>query len=156
MSADRPGSQEVVVLRPSAAVAAAQQVPVFFGVSAATAGASQLSLNLTAFAPGDCSAAHLHEDFETAVYAARGAVEIFHGPHLEHSVVVDEGSFCFIPAGVPHKAYNLSDDEPALFVTARSDPNEQERVRLTPEADDGSADERVRATKERLRRAGAG
>lgn len=150
MGHDLPQQEDVVVLRPAAAKQAAQQVPVHFGVSAATVGARQLSLSLTAFAPGDSTAAHAHDGFETAIYAARGNVELYYGPRLERSAVVEEGSFCFIPAGVPHKAYNLSDSEPALFVTARSDADEQERVRLTPEADDGSPDERVRATKQRF------
>ena len=143
--------QGVVVVRPEATSRSVQDVPVVFGISQASAGARQLSLNLTSFAPGDSTAAHAHEEFETAIYAARGAVELFYGPRLEHSVVLTDGDFCFIPPGVPHKAYNLSDEEPAFFVTARSDANEQERVRLTPEADDGSADARVRATKARLR-----
>ena len=143
--------QQVVVVRAGPPSAAVQQVPVVFGISEASAGARQLSLNVTSFGPGDRTAAHAHEDFETAIYAARGAAELFFGEHLERSVILTEGDFCFIPAGVPHKAYNLSDLEPAAFVTARSDANEQERVRLTPEADDGSADVRVRETKARLR-----
>ena len=142
--------QRVVVLHPQAALPSAQQVPVVFGVSEATVGARHLSLNVTSFAPGDSTAAHVHDDFETAIYAASGSVELFYGPRLEHSAVIVAGAFCFIPAGVPHKAYNLSDTEPALFVTARSDPREQERVRLTPEADDGSADARAAETRRRL------
>ena len=63
--------------------------------------------------------------------------------------MVAEGSFCFIPPGVPHKAYNLSETESALFVTARNDPADQEHVVVTPEADDGSADERARQTRAR-------
>lgn len=50
------------------------------------------------------------------------------------------GTFCFIPPELPHKAYNLSETEPALAVTARNDPREQENVVLTPEADDGTPD----------------
>ena len=109
MGHDLPQQEDVVVLRPAAAEQAAQQVPVHFGVSAATVGARQLSLSLTAFAPGDSTAAHAHDGFETAIYAARGNVELYYGPRLERSAVVEEGSFCFIPAGVPHKAYNLSE-----------------------------------------------
>jgi uncharacterized RmlC-like cupin family protein len=149
--ADGP-QQEVRVVEPAPPAAAAQRVPVVFGISEATVGARQLAVNLTSFEPGGSTAAHLHEGFETGIYAARGDVELFYGERLERSVVVTEGSFCFIPAGVPHKAYNLSDTEPALFVTARSDPNEQERVRLTPDADDGSPDQRVKETKARLAR----
>jgi uncharacterized RmlC-like cupin family protein len=84
----------------------------------------------------------------------KGAVEIFFGGQLERSVVLGEGSFCFIPPGIPHKAYNLSETEPGLFVTARNDPDEQENVVLTPEADDGSPDEKVRETRRRFASSG--
>ena len=79
-----------------------------------------------------------------------GAIEFFYGDRLEHSLIARTGDFLFIPAGVPHKTYNLSLTEPATFVTARNDPREQENVILTPEADDGSCDGRVARTRERL------
>src|SRR2546421_2311265 len=145
MSSDDP-KDEVVVLLPPETGEAKQQIPVFFGVSERSAGATGLSLNLTAFPPGANSNAHKHRDFETAIYGVAGAVEIFYGSRLERSVVLKEGAFCFIPPDLPHKAYNLSESESGLFVTARNDANEQEDVVLVPEADDGSADERVRET----------
>jgi uncharacterized RmlC-like cupin family protein len=145
-------SKGVVVLNPPATETARQEIPVFFGVSNASAGSRGLSLNLTVFPPGGKSNAHMHREFETAIYAVKGAVEIFYGDRLESSVVLDEGSFCFIPPGLPHKSYNLSEVEDGLFVTARNDPMEQENVVVTPEADDGSADERVRETRRRYAR----
>jgi glutamate/tyrosine decarboxylase-like PLP-dependent enzyme/mannose-6-phosphate isomerase-like protein (cupin superfamily) len=110
-------------------------------------------MNVTTFPPGESSAAHQHCDFETAIYGVRGEVTLFYGPRLEHSVVVGTGDFCFIAPGVPHKAYNLSDTETALFVTARNDPVEQENVVLTPEAED---DDHARRVAETRRRHGAG
>jgi uncharacterized RmlC-like cupin family protein len=146
----KPGDRaDVVLVRPSAPVRAKQDVSVTFGISCATAGATGLSLHLTCFPPGGHSNAHLHTGYETAIYGIRGAVELFYGEHLERSVVLTEGSFCFIPSGLPHKAYNLSETEPASFVTARNDASEQERVVVTPGADDGSADRRVRETRVR-------
>jgi glutamate/tyrosine decarboxylase-like PLP-dependent enzyme/uncharacterized RmlC-like cupin family protein len=142
-------------VRPPTTERGRQDVPVQFGVSEASAGASGLSLNVTAFPPGGSSAAHLHRSFETAIYAVRGAVELFYGEHLERSVVVEQGDFCFVPPGVAHRAFNLSEHEPALFVTARNDPTEQENVVLTPEADDGSANERVAGTRRRRALEGA-
>jgi uncharacterized RmlC-like cupin family protein len=147
MSSDDP--KDVVVLHPPDTGEAKQQIPVFFGVSERSAGAKGLSLNLTAFPPGANSNEQKHREFETAIYGVAGAVEIFYGRRLERSVVVKEGAFCFIPPGLPHKAYNLSESESGLFVTARNDANEQEDVELVPEADDGSADERVRETRRR-------
>ncbi|UGS35887.1 cupin domain-containing protein [Capillimicrobium parvum] len=148
--ASTPPGQEVRVLRPPRAETAKQDIPVFFGISERTAGANGLSLNVTAFPPGGHSNTHKHADYETAIYAVDGAIEFFHGERLEHSLIARTGDFLFIPAGVPHKTYNLSLTEPATFVTARNDPREQENVILTPEADDGSCDERVARTRERL------
>jgi uncharacterized RmlC-like cupin family protein len=140
---------DVVLVRPPASERVKQELPVLPGISAATAGATGLSLQLTTFPPAGHSNAHLHLGYETAIFGVRGAVELFYGERLERSVVIAEGAFCFIPPGLPHKAYNLSEREDALFVTARNDPADQERVVLTPEADDGSADERVRASRAR-------
>ena len=46
----------------------------------------------------------MHVGYETAIYGVRGDVELFYGERLERSVVVTEGSFGFIPPGLPHKA----------------------------------------------------
>jgi glutamate/tyrosine decarboxylase-like PLP-dependent enzyme/uncharacterized RmlC-like cupin family protein len=138
---------EVVLVRPPGTREALQELPVVFGISSATAGATGLSLQLTTFPPAGHSNAHKHVGYETAIYCVGGAVELFYGERLERSVVIAEGSFCFIPPGLPHKAYNLSETDGALFVTARNDPADQEHVVVTPEADDGSADVRVRGSR---------
>jgi uncharacterized RmlC-like cupin family protein len=140
-------AQRVLVLRPEGAETAKQDIPVFFGVSEDSAGARGLSLNVTAFPPGGHSNTHKHVGYETAIYAVSGAVEFFYGDHLEDSVVARAGDFLFIPAGVPHKTYNLSLEEPGIFVTARNDPREQENVVVTSEADDGSTEARVAETR---------
>jgi glutamate/tyrosine decarboxylase-like PLP-dependent enzyme/mannose-6-phosphate isomerase-like protein (cupin superfamily) len=108
-------------------------------------------MNVTTFPPGGCSIAHKHRDFETALYGIRGAVVLFYGERLEHEVVVGHGDFCFIAPDVPHKAYNLSDVETALFVSARNDPAEQENVVATPEAEDEPLAERVAEARRRHR-----
>ena len=100
-------------------------------------------MNVTTFPPGGCSIAHKHRDFETALYGIHGEVVLFYGERLEHEVVVGRGDFCFIAPDVPHKAYNLSDAETALFVSARNDAAEQENVVATPEAEDETLAERV-------------
>jgi uncharacterized RmlC-like cupin family protein len=38
---------------------------------------------------------------------------------------------------MPHLPYNLSDTESCVAVVARTDPNEQESVRLLPELETG-------------------
>lgn len=144
-------TQKVVVLHPDGAETAKQDIPVFFGVSEDSAAARGLSLNVTAFPPNGHSNAHKHVGYETAIYAVSGVIEFFYGDHLERSAVVRTGDFLFIPADVPHKTYNLSLDEPGIFVTARNDPREQENVVLTPEADDGSTEARVAESRRRYK-----
>jgi glutamate/tyrosine decarboxylase-like PLP-dependent enzyme/uncharacterized RmlC-like cupin family protein len=134
---------DVVVVRTPFTERARQDVPVFFGISDATSGATGISLNVTTFPPGGSTLAHKHRGYETAIYGVRGAVVLFYGERLEQSAVVSEGDFCFIAADVPHKAYNLSGTETALFVTARNDPAEQESVVATPEAEDHTLAARV-------------
>ena len=134
---------DVVLLQPPNAEEAKQDIPVFFGVSGESAGAKVLSLNVTSFPPGGSSNAHMHDGFETAIRHLDGRVAIFYGERLQNHVVLEPGCFCLIPPNLPHKAFNLSRSEPAHSVTARNDPAEQESVVLTPDADDGSADERA-------------
>jgi len=91
----------------------------------------------------------MHVGYETAIYGVRGSVALFYGERLERCVVITEGSFCFIPPGLPHKGYNLSETEAAVFVSARNDPADQEHVVVTTDADDGSADRRARLLRAR-------
>jgi len=139
---------EIVVVRPETPTLGPQDVPVRIGISRATAGSERLALNVTTFPPGGSTSAHLHEGHETAIYAVEGSVALFYGPRLERTAILPEGSFCLIPPGLPHKAYNLSDTEPSRFVSARDDPDEPEHVVPTPDADDGSADVRIRVFRE--------
>ncbi len=82
---------------------------------------------------GGRTRAHLHENHETALYLVSGdEVELWTGEQLEHRDVAHPGNYLYIPAGVPHVAVNRS-ETPAVFVAARTDPNEQESVVLRPD-----------------------
>lgn len=128
-------TQKVTILNPDTTAIAKQGMPQFFGISGATAGAQGISMNLTAFGPGGKAKAHYHRGFETAIYGMTGRIALYHGPRLEELSLITPGTFCFIPAGIPHVAFNLSDSEPATALSARNDPAEQENVVLTPELD---------------------
>jgi mannose-6-phosphate isomerase-like protein (cupin superfamily) len=70
---------------------------------------------------------------ETAIYLLSGdEVELWTGEHLERREVAHPGDYLYIPAGVPHVAVNRS-ETPAIFIAARTDPNEQESVVLRPD-----------------------
>jgi uncharacterized RmlC-like cupin family protein len=62
-------------------------------------------------------------------------VEVYTGEQLEHRDVAHAGDYLYFPAGVPHVVVNRS-EAPAVFVGARTDPNEQESVVMRPELDE--------------------
>jgi uncharacterized RmlC-like cupin family protein len=99
------------------------------GVSAESAGARAICLHRLTLPPGARARAHLHADHESAIYLISGRAELWWGDRLEHHAVVEAGEFVHIPAGVPHVPANTG-TAPAEAVIARTDPNEQESVRL--------------------------
>ncbi len=119
---------EIVTVRPAAETMTKQHLPYFVGISAATAGAQVLSMNLVIIPPGGAATPHLHDGQETAIYILKGQVETRYGPGLRKSTINQEGDFLFIPPYVSHQPVNLSATEPAMAIVARNDPNEQERV----------------------------
>ena len=114
-----------------------QRLPNFVGISADTAGARGLSMNLVVIPPGAAAQPHAHMGFESAVYVLEGRVETRYGPGLKSSVVTEAGDFLFIPPDVPHQPINLSQTEAARAIVVRNDPNEQEHAILyDPGADE--------------------
>ena len=107
------------------------------GVSAETVGSHALWLGSVTLPPGGGrTKAHLHENHEPALYMVSGdEVEVYTGERLEHRDVAHAGDYLYFPAGVPHVAVNRS-ETPAVFVAARTDPNEQESVLMRPELDE--------------------
>jgi uncharacterized RmlC-like cupin family protein len=137
--AARPGAaaQQVVAVRSPPEIMTRQRLPSFVGISADTAGARGLSMNLVVIPPGAAAEPHFHKGFESAVYVLEGRVETRYGPGLTESVVTGAGDFLFIPPDVPHQPVNLSQTEPARAIVVRNDPNEQEHVILyDPSSDD--------------------
>ena len=124
------GTGEVVCVRPDLEEMTHQQLPNFVGISAATAGATGISMNVVTIPAGAAAVPHLHRGCETAIFLLRGRVETRYGPDLSKSVISETGDFIFIPPGVPHQAVNLSDTDPAYAIVARNDPSEQENVFL--------------------------
>jgi uncharacterized RmlC-like cupin family protein len=118
----------IVAVRPTAEIMTRQHLPSFVGISAATAGAKGISINLVLIPPGGAAIPHLHRGFETAIYILNGRVETRYGPGLADSIINQAGDFLYIPADLPHQPINLSKSEPALAIVSRNDPDEQESV----------------------------
>jgi len=129
--------QRVTLIRTPPEILTRQKLPNFVGISAQTAGALGLSMNLVVIPPGAAAEPHAHMGFESAVYVLEGRVETRYGPGLKSSVVTEAGDFLFIPPDVPHQPINLSQTEAARAIVVRNDPNEQEHVILyDPGADE--------------------
>ncbi len=126
----RNGADGVVVVKPDEEVMGRQALPFFVGISAGSAGARNISMNLVVVPAGGAAEPHAHRGFETAVYMMKGSVEVRHGARLSESLVLEEGDFLFIPADVPHQPVNLSETEPAFALVARNDANEQESIEV--------------------------
>ncbi len=107
------------------------------GVSAESVGSRALWLGSVTLPPaGGRTKAHIHEDHESAFYMISGGeVEVYTVEQLEHRDVAHAGDYFYFPAGVPHVAVNRG-ETPAVFVGARTDPNEQESVVMRPELDE--------------------
>lgn len=121
---------DITTIRPDAETFTRQKLPYYVGISAVTAGARGISMNLVVIPPGASAEPHFHRDYETAIYILEGRVKTLYGPGLKRSQINQTGDFLYIPAGVPHQPFNLSDTEPAKAIVSRNDPNEQENVVL--------------------------
>lgn len=122
------GAPAVRAVTPDRSLLTEQRLPYFVGISAATAGATGLSMHLVVIPPGARAQPHRHVGHETALYVLEGRVETRWGEGLAQSVVSEAGDFLFIPPGVPHEAVNLSATEPARAVVARNSPQEQDQI----------------------------
>ncbi len=122
-------SETMTVVRPEKETLSRQRLPYFVGVSAASAGATRISMNLVVIPPFGAAEPHSHRGFESAVYMMKGRVDVRYGHELEQLLVLEEGDFLFIPADMPHQPINHA-GEPALAIVARNDANEQESVEL--------------------------
>jgi uncharacterized RmlC-like cupin family protein len=123
------------VVRAEAEVAGKQGHLYARGISAQSAGAQGIHLQLVRMPPGARAKAHKHEGHETAIYVLSGESGTWYGEKLEHHVIARAGDFLYIPANVPHLPYNLSGTESCVAVIARTDPNDQESVVLLPGLD---------------------
>jgi uncharacterized RmlC-like cupin family protein len=105
------------------------------GISASSAGANRLCLQLASLPPGARARAHQHDEHESAAYVIEGEMVMWFGKQLEQKLVARPGDFIYIPSAVPHLVVNGSEAEPAVAVLARTDPDEQEDVTELPELD---------------------
>lgn len=125
----------VQVITPEMAYEGKQKMGIVAGVCQQTVGSQALCMHIAAMPPRSRGVVHMHDAHESSLYVTEGCTRTYFGPNLEHYVDSKAGELLYIPAGMPHLAANLK-DEPAKGVLARTDPNEQESVRLLPHLED--------------------
>ena len=104
------------------------------GICAESVGSQGICMHLVEIPPGAVAKAHVHPH-ESTVYILEGEVETLFGERLEESVISKAGEFLYIPAGIPHKARNVSATVGARAVIARTDPNDEEAAIMRPDLD---------------------
>ncbi len=119
-------------LRPESTYAGKQGFNYFEGIARETTGSQSICMHLLRIPPGGRAKAHMHESHETAIYVLEGAAIMYWGDQLEHLMETNAGDLIYIPAGMPHLPMNTGNVE-AVAVIARTDPHEQESVKLLPE-----------------------
>ena len=102
-------------------------------ISAGSVASKGIHMQMLTIPPGEIGRAHKHEGHETAIYILSGESGVWHGENLEYHDTACAGEYVYIPAGVPHMPYNLSNHLDCTAIIARTDPNEQESVVLLPD-----------------------
>ena len=93
------------------------------GIDVNSTGARQIWLGRVTGLPGMKSAPHHHGEAETAVYVLSGHCRVYFGEGFKEYADAGPGDLVYVPAHTPHIEANLSDDEPAEFIVARSPSN---------------------------------
>lgn len=90
------------------------------------------SLGVVDVDPGHFSRSHTHEHSDIVVYIVSGHAASLSGDDLR-PYFHRPGTACWIGAGVPHAAVNLSTTEPVLGIEFRTDPAFNDDVRPRPD-----------------------
>jgi uncharacterized RmlC-like cupin family protein len=126
-----PNSGGVTTVRTSTPTVTKQQVQLYRGITKATAGSQQLSINRIILPPGTKGLRHMHKSAETAIYVLEGQSRTLIGPNGEIAVDNKAGDFIFIPANVWHQPMNVT-NRPVIAIEARADADDQSNVILAP------------------------
>jgi uncharacterized RmlC-like cupin family protein len=129
------GGRECVVIRTRGERAVPQGTVYGDGITAESAGAQHLSLNVVTVPPGAAGKPHQHDGHETAICQTGGVTATLWGERLEHLEILYPGDLLFIPPGVPHLPINVSDTEVCSAVIARTHAAAREPTTMRPDLD---------------------
>lgn len=89
-------------------------------VSQQTVGAKRLWAGFVRLEPGLVSGVHHHGEAESVIYMISGRARFYTGEQLEDVHDASAGDFVWVPPNLVHVEQNVSAEEPALMVVARS------------------------------------
>ncbi len=93
------------------------------GIDVNSTGARRIWMGRVTGSPGMKSAPHTHGEAETGAYVLSGRCRVYFGEGFKQYRDAGPGDLVYIPANTPHIEANLSEDEPAEYVVARSPSN---------------------------------
>jgi uncharacterized RmlC-like cupin family protein len=96
-------------------------------VTRRTAGSTGISGAIVRMPPGGMSDAHMHAEREIVIVVlSGGAVTLAWHDGVPQPMPHGPGEMCFVPAGVPHCAVDLSEDSPVLGIEFRTDTSAEQ------------------------------
>lgn len=127
-----PNSGGVTTVRSNTPTITRQKVQIFPGITKASAGSTQLSMNRIILPAGMKGLRHKHKDAETVIYIIEGNSRTLIGEKGEIIVDNKAGDFIFIPANVWHQPMNVSKKR-VIAIEVRADADDQQNVILAPD-----------------------
>lgn len=124
----------VTVIRPGQTYVGGQGFTYGAGVSAATAGAKQICMNVLPMPAGARAKVHYHKGIETIAYLLDGECFVYYGDRLEQRALVKAGDQIFVPADVPHAPANES-GAACRWLVVHGSGDDQDGLVLMPELD---------------------
>src|SRR5262249_37323957 len=93
------------------------------GVDGNSTGARKIWMGRVTGLPGRRPGAHHQGEAEPAAYVISGRCRVYFGEGFKEYLDAGPGDLVYIPANTPHIEANLSEDEPAEYIVARSPGN---------------------------------
>jgi uncharacterized RmlC-like cupin family protein len=119
---------KIVTVRSKCSHNTKQEFQNFEGISAHSAGTTEICIHLLVIPPGGQAPSPIHKGCETAIYIVKGRAKAKSGEGLKLSSINAAGDFICNPADEPPQPVTLRDTQAVIAIVARSDPNEQESV----------------------------
>jgi uncharacterized RmlC-like cupin family protein len=127
-------TDRVQVIRPGQTYVGKQGFAYGAGVSAETAGAEHLCMNVLPMPSGARAKVHYHRGIETIAYLLDGECAVYYGEQVEQRAVMRAGDQMYLPADVPHAPCNESGAS-CTWLVVHSSGSDQDGIVLLPELD---------------------